>query len=156
VRVELGSEPAWVRQARALPSRRNRGLEAEPANDDPAFEVQSYGAGRFFALNYQDGTRFMIDSQGRRVWGDWTQPWTKEDFATYLLGPALGFVLRRKGITPFHASVFCVDGHAFVICGDAHAGKSTTAAALALRGIPILCEDIAALWHGHSSFAIES
>lgn len=143
--LHLRCEPDWVREARRLPSQEVRSLEAEPETEDPAFVVTSYGAGRFFSLAYSDGTEFMVDGGGERVWGTWTPPWTKEDFATYLLGPVMGFVLRRRNIMPLHASAVSVAGKAIVLFGDAHAGKSTTAAALALRGMPVLCEDIASL-----------
>lgn len=143
--LQMGCEPDWVREARRLSSREVHSLDAEPETEDPAFVVTSYGADRFFSLAYSDGTEFMVDGGGERVWGAWTPPWTKEDFATYLLGPVMGFVLRRRNITPLHASAVSADGKAIVLFGDAHAGKSTTAAALALRGLPVLCEDIASL-----------
>lgn len=143
--LELGSEPDWARQARALCSRQICRLEAEPETNDPALVLTSYGEGRFFGLSYTDGTEFMTDASARRLWGIWSGPWTKEDFATYLLGPVMRFVLRRKGVTPLHASSVCVRGNAILFCGEAQAGKSTTAAALGLRGYPVLCEDIAAL-----------
>ena len=143
--LELRSEPDWAREARLLPAQQIHKLEAEPQTEDPAFVVTSYGGDRFFGLSYTDGTEFMVDGEGRRVWGAWTEPWTKEDFTTYLLGPVMGFVLRRRGVTPLHASCVCVAGNAVLLCGDAQAGKSTTVAALALRGMRVLCEDIAAL-----------
>jgi hypothetical protein len=145
VLLQIGAEPDWVRQARSLVSHRLHQLDAKSETDDPAFVATSYGKGRYFGLLYTDGTQFITDAEGRRLWGAWTEPWTKEDFATYLLGPAMGFVLRRRGVTPLHASAVCVAGKAIVFCGDAQAGKSTTAAGLGLRGAPVLCEDIAAL-----------
>jgi hypothetical protein len=153
--LELRSEPDWVRAARHLPSQQIHKLDAEPQTEDPAFVVTSYGGDRFFGLSYTDGTEFMVDGEGRRVWGAWTEPWTKEDFTTYLLGPVMGFVLRRRGVTPFHASCASVKGNAVILCGDAHAGKSTTAAALALRGARILCEDIAALRLAEGRYHVE-
>ena len=41
-----------------------------------------------------------------------------------------------------------------LICGDAGFGKSTTAAALALRGIPVCSEDIVPLAESHGQFEI--
>jgi len=145
VGLDLHLAPAWVSRARSLPSRRVHMLDAEPETEDPAFVVTSYGKAHFFGLSYSDGTEFMVDAAGQRVWGTWTAPWTKEDFATYLLGPVMGFVLRRRRITPLHASAVSVAGKAIILFGDAHSGKSTTAAGLALRGTAVLCEDIAAL-----------
>ena len=155
VQLELRAEPDWVRQARALSSRQVHRFEAEPETNDPALVLTSYGEGRFFGLSYTDGTEFMTDAAARRLWGTWTEPWTKEDFATYLLGPVMGLVLRRKGVTPLHASAVCVAGNAIVFCGDAQAGKSTTAAALGLRGAPVLCEDIAALVQTEKRYWVE-
>jgi len=155
VRLQLGAEPDWVRHARSLASRRVHHLDAKAENDDPAFVITSYGEDRFFGLAYTDGTQFITDGKGRDLWGAWTEPWTKEDFATYLLGPVMGFVLRRRGVTPLHASAVCVAGKAVVFCGDAQAGKSTTAAALGLRGVPVLCEDIAALRLADNRYWVE-
>jgi hypothetical protein len=145
VRLELRSVPDWVRLARTLRSHRVHQLEAIPQANDPALVVTSCGEGFFWSLSYSDGTEFMTDAAARRLWGRWKQPCTKEDFATYLLGPIMGFVLRCKGVTPLHASAVCIGGNAILFCGAAQTGKSTTAAALGLRGWPVLCEDIAAL-----------
>ena len=153
--LELGAEPDWVREARRQPAQQIHKLEAEPSTEDPAFFLTSYAEDRFFGLSYTDGTEFMVDGDGRRVWGSWAEPWTKEDFTTYLLGPVMGFVLRRRNVTPLHASCVYVDGTAIILCGDAHAGKSTTAAALALRGARVLCEDIAALHVQEGRYSVE-
>lgn len=155
VRLELRAAPDWVQQARTLSSHQVHHLAAEPETHDPALVLTSYGAGQFFGLSYSDGTEFMTDADGRRLWGNWTEPWTKEDFATYLFGPVMGLVLRLKGVTPLHASAVCVAGHAVLFCGEAEAGKSTTAAALGLRGAAVLCEDIAALGLGENRYWVE-
>ncbi len=104
---------------------------------------------------YGDGTEFFVDAPGARVWGKYIAPMTLEDLATYLLGPVMGFVLRRRGITPLHASAVNLNGFAIAICGGAGAGKSTTAAAMALRGWPALCEDIAALQESDGKFCVQ-
>jgi hypothetical protein len=67
----------------------------------------------------------------------------------------MGFVLRRRGITALHASALSIDGKAIVLAGPAGSGKSTTAAALALRGVSALCEDIAAVEEKDGSFTVE-
>jgi hypothetical protein len=155
VTLELRLEPEWARQARLLPAQQISELEAEPKTKDSAFFLAAYAENRFFSLSYTDGTEFMVDGEGRRIWGRWTQPLTKEDFTTYLLGPVMGFVLRRRGMTPLHASSAYVAGSAVIFCGDAQLGKSTTAAALALRGIPILCEDIASINLEQGRYCVE-
>jgi hypothetical protein len=154
--LELGAEPDWVNAAMRMPSYCFHKQAAEPATHDPAFIVTALGGMDFFELVYTDGTRFVVDGAGKRLWGAWTSPLTIEDFATYFLGPVMGFILRRRGTTALHASSVAVGGHAIVLSGEAHAGKSTTAAALALNGAPVLCEDIAALREKSDGFSVES
>ena len=93
-------------------------------------------------MYYSDGTRFVVDEAAERMWGTFLPPQTIEDLATYFLGPVMGFLLRQKHITCLHASAVELLGRAVAFSGDAGFGKSTTAAALALRGIPVLSEDI--------------
>ena len=50
----------------------------------------------------------------------------------------------------------CLEDHGVVLCGASEAGKSTTAAAFALRGVPILSEDIAALKEEQNGFYVQS
>jgi hypothetical protein len=101
--------------------------------------------GRYFGFFYSDGARFGIDRTGRVVYADWPENYTLEDACTYLLGPVLAFVLRLRGVTCLHASAIVMDGRAIALFGLAGAGKSTTAAAFALRGFSVLSDDVAVL-----------
>src|SRR5262249_7556894 len=109
---------------------------------------------RLFRLNYADGTQFVIDHETTQIWGYCPPTLSIEDLATYLVGPVLGFVLRRRNVLALHASCFSRNGSAFVLCGGAGSGKSTTVAALALRAISVLCEDIAALRDNQERFFV--
>jgi len=122
--------------------------------DAPTFQVEQLGHGEFFRLSYSDGTQVVTDAQTQRIWGATPTPLTLEDLCTYLVGSVMGFVLRRRGILTLHASCFCIDGFAFALCGSAGCGKSTAAAALALRGVSILSEDIAALREKDGKFYV--
>jgi hypothetical protein len=148
------SKPSWVEEASKLHSEVIHFLPAAPECADPAFVVREYEEARFYQLSYSDGTQFFVDSAGESVWGHCPAPLTIEDLATYFLGPVMGFVLRRTGVTPLHASAVRLGEMAAVISGAAAAGKSTTAAALALRGAPVLCEDIAALEEREGRFFV--
>jgi hypothetical protein len=103
------------------------------------------GPGGAIRLRYADGTEFTLDAAATHVGCTWRPPLTLEDTATYLLGPVCGLALRLRGITCLHASAVALDGRAFLVCGPAGAGKSTTAAAFAARGRPVLADDVAAL-----------
>lgn len=156
VLVQFDAEPPWVRVALGLPSLILQSIAASPEAQDPAFVITSLGDGQFFLLAYSDGTRFVVNSMATRIWGTAGESQTMEDLSTYFLGPIMGFILRRRGVTALHASAFCLDGQAIVLTGEAGSGKSTTAAALALRGVPVLCEDIAAVEERDGSFVVEA
>jgi hypothetical protein len=144
--LETGSDPPpWVRDARNLPCLPwcTRSEHGQP--EQPACSITSFGPNEFFGIDYSDGTQFLVDRAGEHLWGTWSPPLILEDFADYLRGPVMGLVLRLRNVTALHASVVNLSGYALVLCGESAAGKSTTAAALALRGIPVLSEDIAAI-----------
>jgi hypothetical protein len=104
---------------------------------------------------YSDGLRFAVARNGKGVVGDWPDDYSLEDAATYLLGPILGFVLRLRGTVPLHASCIAVDGRAIGLLGAPGAGKSTTAAAFARLGYPIVSEDVVPLSERDNSFWVK-
>ena len=136
--------PEWAAQALEL---RGKPLPTDrPAGTSPdSFKLTEHGEGRFFQLAYGDGTRFLVDERATRIWGEAGPGLTDGDVFVYLLGPVMGFVLRRRGRAPLHASSVVIGDRAVALVGMPGAGKSTTAAMLALRGWPVLCEDICSL-----------
>jgi len=152
LQFEDGLEPDWARNLHALPSL-ILSQRSEPAGSaDPSFLLTQYGRAEGFELSYSDGTRFVVNDAAGLVWGTYQHPLAAEDMATYFLGPVLGFVLRRRNIACLHASGIELLSRAVCFCGDAGYGKSTTAAALALRGFPVLAEDIVALAESGGEF----
>jgi hypothetical protein len=109
-------------------------------------------------LRYSEGAAFCLDAEARRVDAWWQPPLIDADAATYLLGPVLAFAMRMRGLVPLHASGVAVDGRAVLFAGTPGAGKSTTAAAFAALGYPVLSDDVVPLacagaeltaWPGH-------
>lgn len=152
--MNFGAEPEWVREALRLQQQAVYPQISAAADDSP-FVLTSFGDREFFQIAYGDGSRFVVDRRAKLLWGACPPPLTGEDLATYLVGPILGFVLRRRGTTALHASSVCLGGKAVVLCGPSESGKSTTAAALALRGIPVLAEDISPVKEDRRIFSIE-
>jgi hypothetical protein len=107
--------------------------------------VWKAGGGCYFRLLYTDGTEFLVSRSGAEVWATWLEPMTLDDTATYLLGPILGVVLRLRSAVCLHASAVALGGWAVALVGPAGAGKSTTAAAFARRGFPVLSDDVSSL-----------
>jgi len=147
-----GPEPHWAGNLLALPARVLSHRSEPPGSADPSFVLTQHGQTDGFQLSYSDGTRFVVDGAAERVWGTYQPPLSGDDLATYFLGPVMGFVLRRRNITCLHSSGVEIQGRAVCFCGDAGSGKSTTAAALALRGLPVLAEDIVALEESGGEF----
>jgi hypothetical protein len=63
----------------------------------------------------------------------------------FLLGPALGVLLRQRGYLTLHASAVAIQGQAVVFLGHKGCGKSTMAAALHARGHAVVADDIVAV-----------
>ena len=149
------SRPPWLEAALAGASAPLH-VSRDPAEGgEPSFVFESLGGGKFFRLNYSDGTRFVLDRCAAQLWGEWRAPLTLADFTTYLVGPVLGFVLRQRGITCLHAAAVEIGGRAVALVGPAAAGKSTTAAAFAMRGHRVLCEDVTPLVHRGGEFLVQ-
>lgn len=121
---------------------------------NPALMIWKVAGSRYLRLAYFDGTQFWLDREGREVWSTWPENLTIEDTATYLLGPVLGILLRLRGVTCLHASAVAFGENAVVFVGYEGAGKSTTAAALAQRGHPILSDDVVALAERNGTFFV--
>lgn len=96
-------------------------------------------------LRYAEGIRFHVSPRGDAVWCDWVAPLTEADAVTYLLGPVIGVVLRRRGVLAIHASAVVIAGGAWAMLGPGGSGKSTLAAAFAYAGLPVLTDDVLAL-----------
>ena len=99
------------------------------------------------AFRYGDGTAVDVDLRAipARIRAAIAPGQTLEDLTAYLYGPVLGFVLRAWGRLAMHASCVRVGDGAVLLAGPPGAGKSTTAAALATRGLTVVSDDLTAL-----------
>ena len=146
-----------------LPALNDKGAEAEllhvsPYQDEqgePVVKAWKLMGGSFFRLRYSDGTEFVIDGEGARIWCTWPENLTIEDTTVYLLGPIFGFVLRLRGTVCLHASAISIGDYAIALLGPAGAGKSTTAAALAKSGFPVISDDVLALSDSGGTFIVQ-
>jgi hypothetical protein len=146
ITFDLVSElPDWVAAARRLPSFTVYTESSSSEDADSRYTMRVFGSDEAFELSYADGARFVIDGPTKRVWGNCPPGFGLDYLATYLRGPLMGFVLRRRGVTALHASALNICGRAVVLCGESQSGKSTIAASIALRGTPVLCEDVTPL-----------
>jgi hypothetical protein len=121
---------------------------------NPALRIWKVAGGDYLRLQYFDGTQFWLNRACTEVWAVWPEELTIADTATYLLGPVLGILLRLRGVTCLHASAVAFGDRVAAFVGSEGAGKSTTAAALAQRGHPILSDDVVALAERDGSFFV--
>ncbi len=143
LRVTLGSMPADLD---GIPA--NAACEYFTERDEqgrPTLRVSRLIAGRYYRLAYSAGITVVVDSSGDEVWTTWADGATEEEAVSYLLGSALGFVLRLRGVTCLHASAIAIGDRAIALVGPSGSGKSSTAAGFARLGHAVLTDDLAAL-----------
>lgn len=120
----------------------------------PEFRVSRIRDSGFIRMAYADGLVFVINGLGTQVKVSLPHDQRVEDVSACLLGPVMGVVLRLQGIVCLHASAVAVDGRAIALVGVSGAGKSTTAAAFARLGYPVLTDDVLALTDCISHFLV--
>jgi len=120
----------------------------------PTLTVWELEKGGWYHLLYSDDVEFLVNPRGGEIWSRWPPGATLEDLTTYLVGPVLGFVLRFRGVCCLHASAISIGHQVIAITGPPHAGKSTTAAAFAKLGYPIVADDIVALSESDHQFLV--
>jgi hypothetical protein len=84
-------------------------------------------------------------AEGRSIEVDPNPQLPVENWAPLVSGMALGILLQLRGDIVLHASCVAIDGRAVVLCGQAGAGKSVLAAALAQLGHATVCDDLCRL-----------
>lgn len=77
---------------------------------------------------------------------------TPDELAHPYLAPVAGLHAHWLGRLAFHGGALVVDGRAWVVLGRRGSGKSSLLAAAALRGIPVLADDLL-VTHEHLAFA---
>ena len=120
------------------------------AGTPPAWHVRQMRgeAGSYLLLRYAGASRhveFLLYPGGRQVRVTWTDGVRYSDVASLFIGPVLATLLWVRGAVCLHGSALAADGQAIALLGQAGAGKSTTAAALARRGLAVLADDVTVL-----------
>ena len=154
VEVWLDTLPAWVEKK--IDHSKELFYESDylDCKGNQALKIWKLRDGSYFWLCYNDGTKFLVNREGTKIWGIRSDETTLGDTLIYLVGPVSGFILRLRGIACLHASAVAIGGQAVAFLGSAEAGKSTTAAIFALQGYPVITEDIVTLCYQDQTFLV--
>lgn len=71
-----------------------------------------------------------------------------------VLGAGFRTLFFQRGNPVFHASAAGIDGEAVLFIGASGTGKSTTAAALAAAGYPVLADDVTPVWTTSNGYIV--
>jgi hypothetical protein len=104
--------------------------------------------GLWTLLEYCDGARFIVRSDGSEIFVLPAPDMEHESVCTYLVNPILALGLRFRGRTCLHASSVVIGGRAVLFVAPSGSGKSSLAYAFDRRGYRILTDDVAALQPG--------
>ena len=124
------------------------------ASGEPTVRAARLKCSGALRMSYVDGTVFVINEEATQVWATTPLDQTVEDTAAYLLGPIMGTVLRTRGVMCLHGSAVAINNCAVALVGVSGSGKSTTAAAFARLGYPVLSDDILSLTDNRSHFLV--
>ncbi|HKE57224.1 MAG TPA: hypothetical protein VKB46_10995 [Pyrinomonadaceae bacterium] len=125
-------------------------------NGVPILTASESVDGQEFHFRYCDQTEFLVNRAGTRILARWTADQSLENTTTYLVGQISAFVLRLRGLVCLHGSSILIGKRAFTVVGDSGAGKSTTAAAFARLGHPVLTEDVSPVIEREQTFLIQT
>lgn len=97
--------------------------------------------------------RFLMED-GMRITVELERGADPASMRVYLLGSALAALLHQRQCFPLHASAVLHKGRCHAFIGNSGAGKSTTAALLSQRGLPLVSDDILVLGQGAEGGAV--
>jgi hypothetical protein len=95
-----------------------------------------------------DGGRLVLDRSTLTATYEVPAPLDGDDLAHPFLAPAASVMAGWQGWDAFHAGAFARDGRAVAVLGPRGQGKSTLLAAMALRGVAVLADDVLVLEQG--------
>jgi hypothetical protein len=122
ISIRLGSVPASLQH----------GTEVDP----DCFATRSE-----YLLNVQGIARYLV-LEGREVIVEPAEGALALDVRAYLLGTIFAILCHQRGLLPLHASAVSWGGGVIAFLGHSGEGKSSLAANLALRGFPVVADDI--------------
>jgi hypothetical protein len=137
---ELQSAPANASQQVGI-----RLGEVPASLDNPScqsgmFQVES----GLFLLTVEGVARYLV-SYGKSIVIQPLPGHDPDSVRLFLFGSVFGALLHQRGLSPLHGSAIDTPQGAIIFAGRSGSGKSALAAALHLRGYPLISDEISAL-----------
>ena len=107
-----------------------------------------------YRLLHWDGVDCTVSADGHHV--RMTSSGSSADPDEFLAGTVLALAWRLRGELCLHASAVSIGGRAVLFVGESGAGKSTIAAALAVRGHRVIADDLVVISADHEARAARS
>jgi hypothetical protein len=104
-------------------------------------------------LFYEDVGAFLV-REGREIIIEPLPGVEERVLRLHLLGSVMALLLHQRGLLVLHASAVAIRGEAVAFLGEPRRGKSTTAAAMHLRGYGIVADDAVAVDFGDTGSPI--
>lgn len=111
-------------------------------------EVPPVPVGARGVIHLLSGGWLEIDPSGGRVTFVVPEELEDEELVHPYLALAASSICVAEGMECHHAGAFVVNGGAWAVVGDREAGKSTLMAALSLRGVPVLTDELVVVSDG--------
>ena len=124
-------------------------------NGKPNLEIDTDVNKQLYYFRFSDGVDVSIDNLNSQIIFQWPPIETLEYELSYLTACIMSFVLLLRGTFSFHASAVGINGKAVVLVGDSGSGKSTTVAAFAKLGYPVLSDDLVVLRDDLETFWVQ-
>ena len=124
-------------------------------NGKPTLVIKTDVNKQLYHFRFSDGVDVLIDNLNSQIIFQWPPTETLEYELSYLTACIMSFVLLLRGTFSFHASAVGINGKAVILVGDSGSGKSTTAAAFAKLGYPVLSDDLVVLRDDLETFWVQ-
>lgn len=111
-----------------------QGIEARFGSTVSEAYLEWPGVAKFAATG---GERLIVEPTATAI--------ERKLLSLYILSEALGLILHQRNILLIHASAILIGNQVVIFAGYPGAGKSTTAAAFAKAGYPVLSDDMVAI-----------
>jgi hypothetical protein len=130
--------------------------EWKPARvDDDSVEFEIDGLNNII-VDIHDMAKFTIKNGNYMNIVPHSEDYWENEIVTYIVGVAFATLLLQRDVFSIHGSAICANNQAFIIVGEAGAGKSSIAREFIQSGYKLLSDDLSAISTKNQLYVIPS